>query len=75
MPKDPRDYLIDDEEPDDSTPENRSIKNLVPWLESPHKCDCGAYTDATHEYVEPQAMYMDVWKCPECGTRYYRDRL
>ena len=53
----------------------RAGKSLVPWLPDPHQCDCGAYTNATHEYVASQAMYMDIWKCPECGTRYYRDRL
>jgi len=54
---------------------NRQTKNLVPWLEDPHKCTCGAYCDATYDYVESQALYMDIWECPECGNRFHRDRI
>jgi len=49
-------------------------KNLCPWLPDPHKCSCGAYCDATKDFVESQALVMDIWKCPECGDRYYRNR-
>jgi len=59
----------------DKATDVEDVKNLCPWLEDPHQCDCGAYCDSTHEYVEEQAMYMDVWKCPKCGDRYYRDRV
>lgn len=69
---DPRDVLIDEDAP--SVAER--AKNLVPWLPDPHQCDeCGAYCDATHEYVAEQAMQVDIWKCPECESRYYRDRV
>jgi len=50
-------------------------KRLVPWLDDPHVCDeCGAYCDATVDYVAQQADYMDVWECPECEARYFRNR-
>jgi len=49
-------------------------KNLCPWLPDPHKCDCGAYCDATQDYVESQALVMDIWLCPECDARYFRNR-
>ena len=52
-----------------------ATKNLCPWLPDPHVCDsCGAYCDATVDYVAQQADYMDVWECPECEARYYRNR-
>jgi hypothetical protein len=51
-------------------------KTLCPWLPDPHKCDCGAYCDATRDYVAEQAAVMDVWQCPndDCGQRYHRER-
>jgi hypothetical protein len=52
----------------------QETKNLCPWLPDPHKCDCGAYCDATRDYVESQAMVLPIWKCPECNARYYRNR-
>ena len=52
----------------------QETKNLCPWIEDPHKCSCGAYCDATRDYVQSQALVMDIWKCPECGDRYYRNR-
>lgn len=48
--------------------------SLIPWLETPKECSCGTLCEAKTEYVKAQAMYMDVWKCPECSTRYYRER-
>lgn len=54
----------------------RQGKVLIPWLPDPYTCDdCGAYCDATEEYVDQQAMIVDVWKCPECESRYYRDSV
>lgn len=53
---------------------SNQAKNLIPWLPDPHTCSCGVYTDATVEYVERQAMPVKIWKCPSCGSRYYRDR-
>jgi len=51
-------------------------KNLCPWLPDPKVCEeCGSYCTATTEYVETQAMPVDVWKCPECMQRYYRGRV
>ena len=53
----------------------QTSKVLCSWLEDPHTCDeCGAYCDATVEYVEAQVSYMDIWKCPECDARYFRNR-
>jgi hypothetical protein len=53
----------------------QETKNLCPWLEPPKKCEsCGAYTDATRDYVAQQAMVMDIWECPKCGDRYFRNR-
>lgn len=49
-------------------------KGLLPWLEDPHECECGQWCEASHEYVADQAMYLDVWTCPDCGNRYYRER-
>ena len=52
-----------------------ATKNLCPWLPDPHVCDeCGTYCDATVDYVAQQADYMDVWECPECEARYFRNR-
>ena len=52
-----------------------ATKNLCPWLPDPHVCDeCGTYCDATVDYVASQALHMDVWQCPECEARYYRNR-
>lgn len=56
------------------TVKSKARGKLLDWLPSPHECDnCGALCEAKHEYVERQAMYMDVWRCPECDSRYYRD--
>ena len=52
----------------------QTSKVLCPWLEDPHTCDCGAYCDAETEFVEQQMLPTDIWKCPECGNRYYRNR-
>ena len=52
----------------------QETKNLCPWLPDPHKCDCGAYCDATQDFVASQALVMEIWLCPECGARYYRNR-
>lgn len=55
----------------------QTSKVLCPWLPDPHTCEsCGAYCDAEVEYIETQAMPMEIWKCPneECGNRYYRNR-
>lgn len=47
---------------------------LIPWLPEPKACDhCGAYCLAENEFVAEQAMHVDVWVCPECSSRYYRD--
>jgi len=50
-------------------------KNLCPWIEDPYRCDsCNSYCDATQDFVESQALVMDIWECPECGDRYFRNR-
>ena len=52
-------------------------KVLCPWLPDPKRCEaCGAYCDATEEYVDTQAMVVPIWKCPTegCAKSYYRDR-
>ena len=51
-----------------------TTRNLIPWLENPHQCDCGAYCLATQAFVESQAIYMDVWECPDCDSMYHRTR-
>lgn len=53
----------------------QATKNLIPWLEDPRQCECGAYCDATTGYVERMASYEDIWECPDCERRYYRDRI
>jgi len=50
----------------------QEAKRLIPWLPNPHQCECGAYCDATTEFVAEQALYTEIWKCPECDKRYYR---
>ena len=45
---------------------------LLDWLPR-HYCTCGEPCEATTEFVESQAMYMPVYRCPECGKRYYRE--
>jgi len=55
---------------------NRQTKNLVPWLEDPKQCEnCNSYCDADYQYVDGQAQYMQVWQCPNCEKRYFRDRV
>ena len=52
-----------------------ATKNLCPWLPDPHTCqECGAYCDATTDYVQQQAMVVEIWECPDCGSRFYRNR-
>jgi len=48
-------------------------KGLIPWLPDPKRCDCGALCLSDTQFVASQAMHMDVWDCPECEKRYYRD--
>jgi len=50
----------------------QEARRLIPWLPDPHQCECGVYCHATTEYVAAQAMYTEIWKCPECGKRFYR---
>jgi len=53
----------------------QETKNLCPWLPDPFRCDsCNSYCDATQDYVASQALVMDIWKCPECDARYFRNR-
>lgn len=52
----------------------RQTRTLIPWLEDPHTCECGALCIATEEFVESQAIYMDVWKCRQCESLYHRTR-
>jgi hypothetical protein len=52
----------------------QTSKVLCLWLPDPHTCDCGAYCDAETEFIEEQMLPTDIWKCPECGNRYYRNR-
>ena len=48
-------------------------KRLIPWLPDPKRCECGSYCDADVQYVEAQAMPVEVWVCPSCSKRFYRD--
>jgi hypothetical protein len=57
---------------DTDADDEATVRGLIPWLPDPHKCDCGAYCEATSGYVQTQAMIMDIWVCPECESRYYR---
>jgi len=59
---------------DDAQDAVEKATGLIPWLEDPRECKCGHYCEAQTEYVGEQASYMDIWVCPECGNRYYRDR-
>jgi hypothetical protein len=60
---------------DDATDEvKKRGASLIPWLDDPHECECGALCEATTEYVGQMASYEDVWVCPECSNRYYRER-
>ena len=53
---------------------HKETKVLCDWLPDPKICEsCGAYTDATEDFVAEQAMIVEIWECPECGDRYYRD--
>ena len=73
---DKEDLLIDVENAVEGA--KKSTRNLVPWLEDPKTCEeCGVYCLSTHEYVDAKGTvgYTDVWRCPECGKRYYRDRV
>lgn len=61
---------------DDLTDAGRKLPDvagLIPWLPTPHRCECGAYCEADVQYVAAQAMAVEVWVCPDCGARYYRD--
>lgn len=46
---------------------------LIPWLPKPHQCSCGSYCYADVGYVQSQAMVMDIWRCPDCSARYFRN--
>ncbi|AFH21766.1 hypothetical protein OSG_eHP8_00240 [environmental Halophage eHP-8] len=59
---------------DDAENAVEKATGLIPWLEDPRECECGAYCKAETQYVGQQASYMDVWVCPECSNRYYRNR-
>jgi len=59
---------------DDAQNAVEKATGLIPWLEDPKKCECGTYCEAETQYVGQQASYMDVWVCPECSNRYYRNR-
>lgn len=50
-------------------------KRLISWLPDPHECPhCNVYCDADTQYVAEQARPdVDVWVCPNCETRFYRD--
>ncbi len=53
-------------------------KELIPWLPDPYICDhCGAYCEPSEEFVDDAGHvgYTEVWVCPECGARYYRERV
>lgn len=64
----------DDEDGEGGSPGPRGA-GLLWWLEDPYECDeCGAYCEATREYVAAQALPdVPVWSCPDCDARYYRD--
>jgi len=49
------------------------VKQTIPWLPDPYRCDCGAVCDAVTTYAPGQAMYVPAWECPECGDEYHRD--
>jgi len=49
------------------------VRGLLPWLSKPVRCECGAYCEADTDYVHTQAMIVDIWRCPDCGNRYYRE--
>ena len=55
--------------------QHKAKGKLLDWLPR-HTCEaCGAVCTAENEFVEQQAIYMDVWVCPneDCSKRYYRD--
>lgn len=47
--------------------------SVIPWLPDPWVCECGGACVADTQFVEEQAMYVQVWQCRECKRRYYRD--
>jgi len=68
------DFSLSDALADGVERAHKETKVLCDWLPDPPMCaECGRYMDAEHEYVDQQAMYMDVWSCPECDYREYRD--
>ena len=66
---DPTDLLIDTE----SGGNAGILTGLIPWLPKPHRCTCGTYCTPSVEYIRSQAYHEDVWVCPDCGKRYYRE--
>jgi DNA-directed RNA polymerase subunit RPC12/RpoP len=60
---------------DDAQEAVEKATGLIPWLEDPYECDnCGAYCEADTQYVGQVAEYTEVWDCPECSSRYFRER-
>jgi len=47
--------------------------SVIPWLPDPWVCECGGACVADMQFVEEQAMPVQVWQCRECKRRYYRD--
>jgi len=49
-------------------------KGVISALKNPKECECGEFCIATTDFVESQAMIMDIWQCEDCGNRYHRGR-
>lgn len=50
-------------------------QQLFDWLPAFECTNCGAICEADTQYVERQAIYCEVWQCPnaDCGSRFYRE--
>lgn len=49
-------------------------RTLIPWLDDPPTCDCGALRYASTTFDSRQAAYVASWECRECDAPdTYRD--
>lgn len=43
------------------------------WFRDFNCDECGSTCVATTEFVREQCIPMNIWKCENCGARYYRE--
>jgi len=57
----------------DTDAARQQVRNTLPWLSDPQRCDCGAICVSDVQWVGHHADHLPVWDCPECERRYHRE--